>query len=118
MDPGLDIVVDLVREVTDIGELTKLGTVLGFEVVVERTPPEDRPEEMGHYWRVRMYRPERDFGEVSLASLAIIQAVARDRSGNDILDRLRSDLEKWHMPMDRPLGDVMSIGGGPDHEDH
>lgn len=107
-----EIIVDLVTVVTDIGELTKLAVKLGMDAIVQPS------EEETPGYQVRFMRSGSTFGLTELYSLAAVLAYAEGKSGTDVLDDLRSAMVAAHLPMDRPLQDVMEIGGGPDHEGH
>jgi hypothetical protein len=109
-----ELAIDRVREVTDIGELTKLGTVLGYSVVVEPDPQEPARR------LVRFIRSEGDeaWGSEELANLAVIRAYAEGVSGKVLVERLEHELRSMCLPFDRPIQDVMEIGRGHDHTGH
>lgn len=113
---GTEIVVDLVHEIVDIGELSKLGAVLGYNVVVE--PGNSYDEEDPKTLLVRLKRRQPVFGETELADLAAVLCVAQGWTGQHVVDRLSHLLADMHLPMDRPISDVMGIGQGPDHPGH
>ena len=109
------IIVDLIPTVIDLGELSKLGAVLGYNVHIE-APYDD--EVTGHQVRLE-YPPDRiEWTSSALADLAMISALTQKKSGTQILQELDRAMRRWHFPMDRPIEDVMEIGGGSQHDGH
>ena len=96
---------------TTIGELAKLATVTGVDAIIER--------EEGSY-SVRLKRYETDSTDLfdELVNLFMVESVTSGRTGNDLITALTESLRRRHFPLDRPIEDVMSIGGGPEHEGH
>lgn len=106
-----EVLVDLITATVDIGQLAALSSKVGSAAIVEPSP-----EEPGHHVRVIQQKPAD--GVIALASLAQLIAYARGMSGNALLDALRAEFERRHFPLDKPIQDVMEIGGGPDHDGH
>lgn len=107
------IVLDPVSLMTQIGELTKLGRFLGYDVVI--TPTE---VEGFNGSRIVFDLNHECWSTQALQALAMITAVVNDRSGQQVLDDLKRELEESEFPLDRPISDVMEIGGGANHEGH
>lgn len=110
-----DLVIDLVRTNVEIGELSKLGAILGYEVHVEKPWKSD----VGNH-QVRFSWPEGadDWGSVQVAHMAMITAFVNGQSGQQMLDDLRRRFEAACFPLDKPMEDTMSIGTGHDGHDH
>jgi hypothetical protein len=114
---GIEIDVDLVHEMVDIGELAKAGRFLGYDVVIERG--DERLDENPREAVVRFQRTgPRVWGSQELEALVVLSGLVGRKSGNQILAELKARLEAMHFPMDRPLEDVMGIGEGPGHAHH
>ena len=109
---GLAIDVDLIREVVDLGELVKLGHVVGYSANME-AGREEWGEDDAHDV-IRLYRRGRTWGETELAALAAVYGMVYERSGNQVLEQLRHNLERMGFPMERPISDVMEIGRPPE----
>jgi hypothetical protein len=108
----LVVTVDLVGHVVEVGELAKLGSVLGYRVVIE--PGDERNQEDPRRNVVRFIRDREVFGETEVADLAAVLAVVNQWSGQQVLDTLKRRFEEMQLPLDKPIEDVMSIGQGPD----
>lgn len=110
-----ELVVDLVHTNVEIGELTKLGAIFGYNVHVEGAWDENQK---GHQVRYSWPEGADDWGSTQLAHMAMITAFANGQSGQQLLDDLRRRLEVACFPLDKPMEDTMSIGTGHDGHDH
>ena len=108
-----EVSVDLITSVVDIGQLSALATKLNFTAIVEAQPDADPPSH-----RVRFVRVAECFGMEELVNLAVLYGYTTGSSGEAVALELRNQLQERHFPMDKPIQDVMEIGGGPDHEGH
>lgn len=102
---------DLISTSTDLGELAKLAVKLDYSVLIE-------PVETDGTYGVRMLRTRETSLENELVSLAVLHGFSEGISGSLLISRLQTRLEALHFPLDKPIQDVMDIGGGPDHEGH
>lgn len=109
--------VDQISEVVDIGELVKFAVHWRFGAVVEPGSPE-LGESSKHV--VRLSREDRSTtsADVDLATLAMIYAYVHEKSGDEVLADIRQQFVDRCFPLNRPIQDEMSVGGGPEHDGH
>lgn len=108
--------IDQIPTIVDVGQLCALSAQVGVFAVVDRQLDEDdRPAGEA---RVMMERPARVDALEELTTLGMVYGYAKRLSGNEVLELLRQEFEKRCMGMDRPLQEMMQIGGGHDHPGH
>lgn len=107
------IVVDVISAAVDVGQLASLASKLGYTAIVE---PAERDRVEGYQVRFVLRREE--WGQHELVNLAVIYAYVYGKSGNQVLDVIRAELERRDFPLDKPVQDAYSIGAGDHkHED-
>jgi hypothetical protein len=89
---------------TEIAEVAKAAAKFSYRMVLHR-------DEGGHSV-ADLGRDEMEWMGTDLARLVYLQALATNRSADDVLAEIRSTLEKMHAPLDVPPGDRPGIGEG------
>ena len=107
------IVIDLIKSIVDVGELTKLVVKCGMDADISRVV-----DEMGPHTRLVAHRAGAEWFETEIADLMLVYSFVRSKSLNELFDDVRRELEDRHAPFDKAIQDVMEIGGGPEHEGH
>lgn len=108
------ITVDLIGSVVDVGELAKLAVKFGMAADISRV----YDEEMGTHTQLVMHSGSAEFVTTEIANLLLLTSYAQSRSINAVLELVIRHLRDRHAPLDKPIQDVMEIGGGPEHEGH
>lgn len=108
-----ETVVDLVKSVVDVGEIAKLAAKFGM--VLEMETVEDK---MGSHLQLTLTRSARVFLETEIAELVMLRSYVTGRAPKLVVDDVQRELLGRHAPWDRPIQDVMEIGGGPSHDGH
>lgn len=108
---GQQIVIDEIPSVEDLGELTKIGILLGYDVLVtgdDEEPDSDRGDDIEEFVQLTLRR--RAWGRQELVALAALMGYVDGLSGEQIVEQVRTGLADLQYPKDRPIQDVMSIG--------
>jgi len=109
---GAQIRVEGIRERSDVAEVAKLATALGFRV--EIVPPSEAAEEgqisivafLGHR------SADRWLTDLA-AGVVAVEAVTRDLAVDTVLEQVRTKFEDWHFgPLDTKPSDNRPFGAG------
>lgn len=101
--------IDQVVTRADTGELAKLGQFLGHDVHV--TGDED-----GCHVTISSRDPRPILDEA--AGLILVAAQVHDLAPEQVWQRVRDTLVRWHAPIDKPFSDSREIGAGHDDHEH
>lgn len=112
------LTIDDLNLVETFGELTKLAIKLRMDATTQLVGDEEYDEERRYELQLERDRDEPAALEDEITNLFILWCVVAGFSGNHGLKELEQRVAARHFPLDRPIEDVMSIGGGPDHEGH
>lgn len=109
---AVQVHIDLLNTVTDIGEIAKAASVFGYEMHLRPTPEGSEP-----WWEASLVRSEPNWLSRDLVYLVILQAMAEGESPRVVLDGVIEHLQQMHVPIEEPPGDVAGIGEMPPPDD-